>query len=71
MSSHYQRPDEKLPDDVIDRILKSRNVNQGLFNLRQLFFGKFDMLVHTSKGDHPRLRSDISRLAALPDVRSR
>lgn len=29
---------------------RSRYVNVGLFYLRQLFFAKFDMKVHTDKG---------------------
>lgn len=40
MSSHYERKGEKLPAELIAKIIKSRFVNSGLFNLRQLFFGK-------------------------------
>lgn len=40
MSSHYERKGEKLPKELIDKIIQSRFVNSGLFNLRQLFFGK-------------------------------
>ncbi|KAI5478751.1 metallopeptidase MepB [Pseudohyphozyma bogoriensis] len=50
MSSHYETG-EPLSDELIANIIKSKNVNQGLFNLRQLFHGKYDMLVHTSKKD--------------------
>ena len=31
-------------------LLRSRYVNAGLFYLRQLFFGTFDIGVHTDKG---------------------
>jgi len=41
MSEHYETR-EQLPDDLIAAIVKSKNVNQGLFNLRQLFFGIYD-----------------------------
>jgi Zn-dependent oligopeptidase len=41
MSEHYETH-EHLPDNLIEAIVKSKNVNQGLFNLRQLFFGIFD-----------------------------
>lgn len=41
MSEHYQTG-EQLPDELITSIIKSKSVNQGLFNLRQLFFGKYD-----------------------------
>ncbi|KDQ54212.1 hypothetical protein JAAARDRAFT_135927, partial [Jaapia argillacea MUCL 33604] len=49
MSSHYQRK-EPLSKELIEKIIKSRYVNIGLFYLRQLFFGKFDIKVHTDKG---------------------
>ncbi|KDQ54110.1 hypothetical protein JAAARDRAFT_136150 [Jaapia argillacea MUCL 33604] len=48
MSSHYQRK-EPLSKELIEKIIKSRYVNIGLFYLRQLFFGKFDIKVHTDK----------------------
>ena len=41
MSSHYVSG-KSLPDDMIRSIIASKSVNQGLFNLRQLFHGKFD-----------------------------
>ncbi|TXT07346.1 hypothetical protein VHUM_03066 [Vanrija humicola] len=50
MSEHYETH-EHLPDDLIASIVKSKNLNQGLFNLRQLFFGLYDMTLHTSKDD--------------------
>jgi metallopeptidase MepB len=46
MSSHYKTK-EPLPDDLIQKLIKSRFVNAGLFNLRQIFFGTFDIEVHT------------------------
>lgn len=49
VSSHYERQGETLPDDLIDKLIKSRKLGQGLFNLRQLFFGKYDMALHTDK----------------------
>lgn len=39
ISSHYETG-KSLPQDLIDKLIKSRTVGQGLFNLRQLFFGK-------------------------------
>ncbi|GMK53814.1 hypothetical protein CspeluHIS016_0104000 [Cutaneotrichosporon spelunceum] len=65
MSSHYETG-ENLPDDLIQSIVKSKNVNQGLFNLRQLFFGLYDMTLHTSKEELDQtklwcdLRTDVS-----------
>ena len=42
-------PEEQLPDDLIDKLIKTKHVNDALFNLRQLHFGIFDMTVHEPK----------------------
>jgi metallopeptidase MepB len=39
-------PDPTLPDDMIDTLIKTKHVNEGIANLRQLHFGTFDMTVH-------------------------
>ncbi|KAK9467032.1 hypothetical protein V1512DRAFT_144687 [Lipomyces arxii] len=51
LSSHYLEPSKTIDDDLIDKIVKSKHVNGGLFNLRQLHFALFDMTLHTSNGD--------------------
>lgn len=48
MSSHYEK-EGPLSDELIEKIVKSRYVNVGLFYLRQLFFAKFDIKVHTDQ----------------------
>lgn len=48
VSSHYQTQ-KPLSQDLIQRIIDSRYVNVGLFYLRQVYIGKFDQTVHTSK----------------------
>jgi metallopeptidase MepB len=67
------KPEEKIPDELISNIIKTKHVNDALFNLRQLHFGIFDMLVHEPK-DHEaieklevsetynKLRKEISQL---------
>ncbi|KIW06006.1 uncharacterized protein PV09_03187 [Verruconis gallopava] len=67
------QPPETIPDELIDSIIKTKHVNDALFNLRQLHFGIFDMTVHSPK-DHQeikdmkiselynKLRKDISKL---------
>ncbi len=40
------KPDDKLPDELISNLIKTKHVNDALFNLRQLHFGIFDMTVH-------------------------
>jgi len=67
------KPEETLPDDLIQKLLKTKNLNGALFNLRQLHFGTFDMTVHEPKSHeeieklqiselYNHLRKDISKL---------
>ncbi|CCH47014.1 saccharolysin [Wickerhamomyces ciferrii] len=46
LSSHYKTGD-KIDDELIDSLIRSKHVNGGLFNLRQLHFGLFDMTLHS------------------------
>ncbi|RKF79802.1 Saccharolysin [Golovinomyces cichoracearum] len=55
LSSHYLNG-EKIPDDLIEKLVRVRNVNGALFNLRQLHFGIYDMTIHTPK-DHEEVNA--------------
>ncbi|KAK6331058.1 hypothetical protein TWF718_003248 [Orbilia javanica] len=76
LSSHYETG-ESLPDDLISALIKSKHVNDGLFNLRQLHFGIFDMRVHEltlpqdegldSSATYNNLRSEIAGLDGPTD----
>ncbi|KAI0011324.1 Metalloprotease [Xylariaceae sp. FL0662B] len=46
LSNHYETG-EKIPDDLIEKLISTKHVNDALFNLRQLHFGIFDMTVHS------------------------
>jgi len=48
LSGHYQDQKKKLPDELIQKIIKARDFNQGYFYTRQLLFGFFDLFCHTS-----------------------
>lgn len=48
LSGHYQDKNKKLPDDLIDRLIKTRHTNTGLLNKRQMLFAKFDQLIHSN-----------------------
>ncbi|KAI1416867.1 Metalloprotease [Hypoxylon sp. FL1857] len=48
LSNHY-KTGEKIPDDLIEKQISTKHVNDALFNLRQLHFGIFDMTVHSPK----------------------
>lgn len=51
-----KQPLETMPDNLIDSIIRTRHVNDALFNLRQLHFGIFDMTVHEGKS-HDEIKS--------------
>ncbi|KIW17173.1 hypothetical protein PV08_04364 [Exophiala spinifera] len=58
--SNSARPEERIPDDLIQKLIKTKNLNGALFNLRQLHFGIFDMTIHEPR-DHASIESmDIS-----------
>jgi len=60
VSGHYQDMNQTLPDEMIENIIKSKNLGIGLDKLRQIAFGVFDMLLHTTaKIETP---NDISEL---------
>ncbi|PJF16637.1 Neurolysin/Thimet oligopeptidase 2 domain-containing protein [Paramicrosporidium saccamoebae] len=47
IARHYLRPTETLTDDFIAQLVRAKNFNAGLLNLRQVFFGLFDMTIHS------------------------
>lgn len=55
-ASGQSPPPERLPDDLINNLVKTKHVNGALFNLRQLHFGTFDMAVH-----EPATHSDLEK----------
>jgi len=46
ISHHYQDSSKSLPKDLIENLVKTRNVSGALANLRQIFFGLIDMELH-------------------------
>jgi len=46
ISSHY-KTGEPLNEELINSIIAAKNMNVSLLTLRQIFFGTFDMLLHT------------------------
>ncbi|KXJ86715.1 peptidase family M3 [Microdochium bolleyi] len=61
LSSHYQTG-KNIPDELIEKLISTKHVNDALFNLRQLHFGIFDMTVHTPKSHAELERLDVSSL---------
>ncbi|KAK2732701.1 hypothetical protein FQN57_002491 [Myotisia sp. PD_48] len=48
-------PGQQIPDELINNLIKTKHVNDNLFNLRQLHFGIFDMTVH-QPSDHDAIK---------------
>jgi Zn-dependent oligopeptidase len=71
ISKHYQTG-EPLSDELIHKIIAAKNAGISLFNLRQLFFGFFDMYCHTTKGKidsgkvYAELKEEVSLIPAHP-----
>jgi metallopeptidase MepB len=61
LSNHYETG-KKITDDLIDKLVKTKHVNDALFNLRQLHFGIFDMTVHTPENHAAAEEMKISEL---------
>jgi Zn-dependent oligopeptidase len=66
MSSHY-KTQESLSPELIDKTIRSRYVNVGLYYLRQVFFAKFDLKVHVDKeaADYTKLWNDLRESISL------
>jgi len=61
-SGGKKQPPETLPDSLIDSIVRTRHVNDALFNLRQLHFGIFDMTIHEGESQEQVKGLNISEL---------
>ncbi|KAI5954788.1 PRD1 [Candida theae] len=58
LSSHHETG-KPISDDLIDSLIKTKHVNTGLSNLRQLFFGLFDMSVHSIESEEEIAKLDL------------
>lgn len=46
MSGHY-KDNSPIPEDLLEKLTKSRLANAGVFNLRQITLGTFDQRIHS------------------------
>ncbi|KAI0387946.1 Metalloprotease [Hypomontagnella monticulosa] len=61
LSNHYETG-EKIPDELIEKQISTKHVNDALFNLRQLHFGIFDMTVHSPTTHEELEKMDFSAI---------
>ncbi|KAM5237863.1 thimet oligopeptidase [Ctenodactylus gundi] len=70
MSQHY-RTGSAVPQELLEKLIQSRQANTGLFNLRQIVLAKVDQVLHTQTDADPaeeyaRLCQDILGVPATP-----
>lgn len=74
ISGHYKNPAEKLPEELIKKLIAAKNMDSGLVYLRQLFFSLLDMRYHTARGKvnttkvYDQLMKKISLIPLSPDT---
>jgi thimet oligopeptidase len=47
--ARHHETDEPIPADLVDRLVAARDLNVGLSTMRQIFLGKFDLILHGSE----------------------
>lgn len=50
LSGHYKNHAEKLPAEMLTKMLAARDFQEGRMYTKQLLYGLFDMTIHTQKG---------------------
>ncbi|POS82793.1 putative Saccharolysin [Erysiphe pulchra] len=61
LSKHYSTG-LSIPDELIEKLIGAKHVNDALLNLRQLHFGIYDMAIHTPKNHEEVLSFNFSEL---------
>jgi thimet oligopeptidase len=63
ISGHYLHPEQKLPPDMLEKMLAARNFQQGAAYTKQLLYALYDMTLHTQSGpvDATKIYDDLYR----------
>jgi thimet oligopeptidase len=48
--ARHHETDEPIPEDLVSRLVAARDLNIGLFTMRQIFLGQFDLNLHAVPG---------------------
>ena len=64
---HHESADP-IPTDLVDRLVAARDLNIGLFTLRQIFLGQLDLAMHDGGEDKDldRINREAYRITQLP-----
>ncbi len=71
VSGLYSDPKQKMPDDLIAKIVATRDFNKGYFYSRQLSLGLTDMAMHTATGPvdvnetYKRIHKDVMTFSVI------
>ena len=49
--ARHHKTGERIPDDLVKRMVQARDQNEGLTTLRQVYLGKFDLALHAGTED--------------------
>ncbi|KAH7248622.1 peptidase family M3-domain-containing protein [Fusarium redolens] len=55
-------PLERIPDDIIERLIKGRQVTRSLWYLRHMVYARFDMTAHHPKSHTELLNMDFTKV---------
>ena len=69
----YFQTKATLPDEIVDKLAKSRQANAGGFNLRQIILSTFDQAIHTrgeadTKALFTQTYKDIMGIEPIPNT---
>lgn len=63
LGQHWERAGERIPSQMIDSLVASKRFQAGLTNLRQIFFGLYDLRIHGSSVEEDFLKpEDMDRV---------